>query len=198
MSLADSVTNMTLENIHPGGYFWKVARSDRDQLVRRLATRGRRLAIVAHSGLEAKGFAERLTLSGLPVLLATDGTRAEVIEAEKDDCTSMIVTTHEFAVDHGPIPVSLAIHLRSASSIRDYSRRIDALPAAVHITFVTPEEESRAATLLSGLAKDRRDDNVIDVTLDDVIDLTDSESEAIASIASPRRRTRASRRNQRQ
>ena len=67
----------------------------------------------------------------------------------------------------------------------------------MHITFVTPEEESRAATLLSGLAKDRGDDNVIDVTLDDVIDLTDSESEAVASIASPRRRTRSSRRNQR-
>ena len=79
MSLADSVTKMTLEKVHPGGYFWKVARSDRDQLVRRLATRGRRLSVIAHSALEAKQFAERLTLSGLPVLLAVDPSRTELV-----------------------------------------------------------------------------------------------------------------------
>lgn len=197
MSLADSVTKMTLEKVHPGGYFWKVARSDRDQLVRRLATRGRRLSVIAHSALEAKQFAERLTLSGLPVLLAVDPSRTELVAAESDSITCNIVVTHEFAVGNGPLEVSLAVHLRPASSIRDYSRRVSAVQAAAHISFVTPEDESRAATLLASLTRDQVGEDVIDVTLEEVIDLTDRDSEVVASIANSRRRGRSSRRNQR-
>ena len=196
VALADSVTNMTLENLHPGGYFWKVARSDRDQVVRRLSTRRRRIAVIAHSELEAASFAERLTLSGLPVVLAADPSRAELVEGQRESRPCTIVTTSEFAVEHGPVPVSLALHLRAASSLRNYGRRVDAVPAAVHITFVTPEDQSRADALLVGLRKER-DDDIIDVMLEEVIYLTDGDSQSIASIAVGRRRSRPTRRNPR-
>jgi len=188
MALADSVSNMTLQNVHPGGFFWTLARSERDQVVLRLVTEAKKLAVIAHSAPAAKSFAERLTLSGLPVFLATDSARSEAIEAEVVDGTSTLVTTHDFVLSHGPIRVPLAVHLRAPQSVRVYARRLEAVPASVHITFVAPEDTSRAESLISYLRNDRGHIVDLDVPLDEVIDLTDGSSSAPASLSNMRRR----------
>lgn len=188
MSLADSVSKMTLENVHPGGYFWKIARGDRDQMLLRLASASRRLVIVAHSTPEAEKYAERLTLSGLPVLLADGAERNSALEAELENLSGTVVTTQDFAIAQGPIPAAVAVHLRATCSLRSYARRLDAVPAAVHVTFVAPDETSRAQSLLSSLRKERGGAEIIDVTLEEVIDLTESQPDALAEITSQRRR----------
>ena len=188
MSLAESVSKMTLENVHPGGYFWKIARGDRDQMLLRLATAGKRLVVVAHSTPEAEKYAERLTLSGLPVTLADGSERSSALEAELQNLTGTVVTTHDFAMSHGPIPARVAVHLRPTCSLRPYARRLEAVPAAIHVTFVAPDEIARADALLLSLRKEQGNSDVIDVTLEEVIDLTDSKAESVAEIESSRRR----------
>ena len=188
MTVADSVSNMTLQNVHPGGFFWNVARSERDQIVLRLATEAKRLAVISQSVPEAKSFAERMTLSGLPVLLATDASRSEVVRSDLDDGGKVLIATHDFVLSHGPIRMPLAVHLRAPRSVRAYARRVEAVPAAAHITFVTPEDAAGAESLKAYLRNDRGHDGSVDVDLSEVIDLTDSASGSTAAVSSGRRR----------
>ena len=188
MALADSLFNMTLQNVHPGGFLWNIPRSERDQVVLRLATQAKQLAVIAHTERDAEAFAERLTLSGLPVFLATDSSRSGALETEVVGGSSTLVATHDFVVSHGPIRVPLAVHLRVTNSVRLYARRLDAILASAHVSFVTPEDEARARSLSSYLRNDRGHDEVIDVTLDEVIDLTDSATSNAAAVSGGRRR----------
>jgi len=179
---------MTLQKVHPGGFFWNVARADRDQVVLRLATETKKLAIVAHSEPAAKSFAERLTLSGLPVFCATDSSRSDALADEISHGTITLVTTHDFVMSHGPIRVPLAVHLQAPRSVRVYARRLEAVPAAVHITFVTPDDVARAEALTSYLRNDRGHEQSDEISLGEVIDLTESGSTAAASVSTTRRR----------
>ena len=193
MTVADSVSTMTLHNVHPGGFFWNLARSERDAVVLRLATEAPKLAVITQSIPEAESFAERMTLSGLPVLLATDSSRSQVARAEVSrpkakSGSNALITTHDFVVSCGPIRVPLAIHLRAPRSVRSYTRRLEAVPAAVHITFVTPEDAAGAASLKAYLRNDRGHQVSEDVDLSEVIDLTDSNSPATAAVSGVRRR----------
>ena len=187
MALAESLSNMTLQNVHPGGYLWNVARGDRDQIVLRLAAERQQLAVVAPTEREARAFAQRLTLSGLPVFLATDASRSEALESEVADGNTL-VATHDFVVSHGPIRVPLAIHLRVPKSVRVYAQRVEAVQAAAHVSFVTPEDAPRAKSLSTYLKNDRGHVEVVDVTIDDVIDLTDGSNDVAASVSTARRR----------
>lgn len=188
MALADSVFKMTLQKVHPGGYFWNVARSDRDQLLLRLATETKRLVVIAHSNAEAHRFAERLTLSGMPVFCALDPARDELAKAENSDGPSTIITTQKYATEHGPIKTPLAVHLRAPQSARTYARTVEAIPASVHISFVTPEDATRAETLVAQLRSESKPGETLDITLEDVIDLTDDASVQTATVSNFRRR----------
>ena len=53
---------------------------------------------------------------------------------------------------------------------------------------MAPDEIARADALLLSLRKEQGNSDVIDVTLEEVIDLTDSKAESVAEIASSRRR----------
>lgn len=188
MALADTELKMTLQKVHPGGYFWNVARGDRDQLVLRLATEAKQLVVIAHSTAAAKHFAQRLTLSGLPVFVAVDPSRKELVKAELSKRTNTVVTTSEYVLKHGPIEMPLAIHLRAAQTARVYARMVEAVLAKVHITFITAEDLTRAASLVAQLRSGGKDGDVPDISLEDVIDLTDGAASENAAVANFRRR----------
>ena len=177
---------MTLRNVHPGGFFWDISRADRDGILRQLAMEVGRLAVITRSDQEADALAERLTLSGLPVYVATDVSRAATVDTFNSDAVSTLVASHDFVMRHGPVRAPLAVHSRVSSSVREYSRRLEAVQSAVHVTLVTPEDAHKASSLSSFLVKDRGHDEVIDITLSDVIDLT--ELDGPAATARTRRR----------
>lgn len=186
MAVAEHHSKMTLRRTHPGGFFLNLPRGDRDQVVLQLASEAKQLAVIASTDAEAKSFAERLTLSGLPVFLATDTVRNDTLAEVIGDGVSTLVSTHDFVVGRGPIRVPMAIHLRVPRSVREYSRRLEAVPSSAHITFVIPDDEGRADSLQSYLRNDRGHGHEVQVSLTDVIDLTDSAT--TASVPNVRRR----------
>jgi hypothetical protein len=185
MTLAES-TSTTVQRVHPGGFFWNLERSDRLAHLVRLAAQTQKLAIVTNTVREAEEFAERLTLSGVPVHLASDVNNPSVIRQYQDDRVSTLVTTHEYALNFGPVPAPMIVHLRTALSVRDYSKRLDAMPSAVHLSFVVPEDHKRATSLISHFGLDHGHSAPAIVSLGDIIDLTDSNE--IAMVSHARRR----------
>lgn len=177
---------MTLKNVHPGGYFWHVSRSDREGHLRRLVSEAGRIVLVTNSVREANDFAERLTLSGAPVLVATDVANAAAGRTFKSDAVSSLVATHEYVLAHGPVAAPTAVHLRTCPSVRDYTRRIEAVQSPVHVTFVVPEDERRVGSLLSHLQSDSGHGLADSVGFDEVVDLT--QANEMAMVASARRR----------
>lgn len=169
---------MGLQRVHPGGFFWTISRAEREPMLLRLAAEAKRLSVIASSTREASGYAERLTLSGVPVLTATDPTRSQSADTFLDDRVSTLVTTDDYIAVHGPIRVPMAVHLRVCPSVRAYARRLDAVPSAVHVTFVLPEDAVRAQALQAYLKNDRGHPDVEDVEFEDVIDLTDTSTPA--------------------
>lgn len=177
---------MTLKNVHPGGYFWHVSRSDREGHLLRLVSETGRIVLVTNSAREANDFAERLTLSGVPVLVATDVANENAARSFTEDRVSTLVATQEYVLAHGPLEAPTAVHLRTTPSVRDYSRRIEAVRAPVHVTFVVPEDERRVVSLLSHLEGDSGHGRPDDVEFSDVLDLTNTDE--VAMVANARRR----------
>lgn len=185
MSTAEQPT-MTLKNVHPGGYFWHVSRAEREGHLLRLVSETGRIVLVTNSVSEANDFAERLTLSGVPVLLATDIANNTAARAFTQDQVSTLVATQEYVLANGPVDAPTAVHLRTSPSVRDYARRIEAVRAPVHVTFVVPEDERRVVSLLSHLEGDSGHGSPDDVEFAEVLDLTNTDE--MAMVASARRR----------
>lgn len=177
---------MTLKNVHPGGYFWHVARGDREGHLLRFVSELGRIILVTNSVSEAQDFAGRLTLSGVPVLLATDVSNDAPARTFSDDGVSTLVATQEYLLAHAPFTAPTAVHLRTSPSVRDYGRRVGAVQAPVHVTFVVPEDERRVVSLLSHLEGDSGHGRPADTEISDVLDLTGTSE--MAMVASTRRR----------
>ncbi len=185
MTLAETPSS-TVHRVHPGGFFWNVERAERAAHLVRFAAQTDKLAVVANTAREAVDYAERLTLSGVPVLTAVDVSSPSALSAYHDDSTNVLVTTHEVLLAHGPTTAPMTVHLRSALSVRDYTKRLDAVQSPVHLSFVIPEDQKRAASLLSHFGNDHGHGEPNAVPLGDVIDLTDGNE--IAMVSHARRR----------
>lgn len=181
--VADIIPPTNVQRVHPGGFFWTVQRADRLNHVMSFVAQTRRLAVVASAVNVAEEFAERLTLSGVPIHQATDVNNSLAYDAFKKSDGGTLVTTAEFVIAHGPLPVSMTVHLRASSSVRDYTKRLEALPSSVHLTFIVPEDEKRAKSLRSHFEQDHGHGQANDISLVDLIDLTDSKSVAMVSTA---------------
>ncbi|MFT7473092.1 MAG: hypothetical protein ACI81L_000003 [Verrucomicrobiales bacterium] len=186
MTLAEIPFSTTLQNVHPGGFFWNLERSERATQLVRFASLTKKLVIISNVAREANDYAERLRLSGVPVHVATDPASDAAVEAFRGHDVSALVATHEYVLAQGPTPAPMVVHLRTAASVRDYTRRLDAVPSAVHLSFVVAEDAKRAASLISHFGFDHGHGEPGDVRLDDVIDLTDTN--AIATVGHARRR----------
>ncbi len=185
---AESGSNMTLLQIHPGGYVWHVPRAGREAHLLRLVSQTGRLVLITNSSREAIDYSERLTLSGVPVLVATDTSNVAVVDAFNDDHVSTLIATQEYVIANGPIEARMVVHLRTSSSVRDYERRIDAALAPVHVTFIVPEDERRMVSLLSHLKADSGHGEPADVEFEDIVDLTSADD--FAMVGHARRRIR--------
>lgn len=174
---------MTLKNVHPGGYFWHVSRSEREGHLLRFVSEVGRIVLVTNSVSEANDFAERLTLSGVPILVATDVSNDAAGRAFSEDKVSTLVATQEYVLAQGPFSAPTAVHLRTSPSVRDYTRRIGAVQAPVHITFVVPEDERRVVSLLSHLEGDGGHGTPGETPIDEVLDLTKTDEMAMVSTA---------------
>ena len=158
-----------VQRVHPGGFFWTVQRADRLAHIARFVAQTRQLAIIASSDAEVSSHAERLKLSGVPVHQAMSDSPSSVLETYLAEPATTLIAPHEYLVENGPVPVPMAVHLRAARSVRQYAKRLDALPAAVHLTFVIPEDDQRASSLQAHFEHDEGHGGPSDVTVTDVI-----------------------------
>lgn len=182
MTLVDPFIS-PIQRAHTGGFFWAVNRGRRIQAILEVASNLNKLVIIAGSDSEAHEVSKRLTLRGLPVVVAVgDSPRS----AFTSDSTTAIVTTAEFAQKNGPIKAPLTIHLRPPFSVRSYVKRLKNSVSAVHVTFVTPEDAQRAGELRSVLSPGADTADGESIALSKVIDLTDSP--VAATVEPPRRR----------
>ena len=174
-----------IQRAHSGGFFWSVNRSRRIQVILEMASQLPKLVIIAGSESEAADIAERLTLRGLPVLLAAsiEGYQRSI---GPDDWTGgALVTTAEYVSDRGPISSPMTIHLRPPFSVRSYVKRLKFSISPVQLTFVTPEEDARASQLRSALSPHLEVDKQ-GIRLTELLELTTSSTPAV--VDSPRRR----------
>ena len=152
---------MSLRRVHPGGFFWTIDRADRDSWILRIAGATGKMVAVASSDSSARRLAERLTLSGVPVLLAL-GPKTDAFATYAADDVSSLVTTadtlerHDVAV-HGP----MAVYTKVAESSRDYARLLEQIAAPVHVSFVYPETAPTAEALATQLSED--DELVVEI-----------------------------------
>ena len=179
MTLADTPFISPIQRAHSGGYFWTVNRARRINAILDVASSVQKLVIIAGSQGEARDLSERLTLRGLPTLLAaSSGTRHSLATFEAAT-RSALVTTAEYVQRFGPVGAPITIHLRLPFSARNYVRRLRSSLSAVHLSFVTPEDEPRASTLRSALCPDHDSSADEGVDLEEVIDLTAGQSVAV-------------------
>lgn len=170
---------MTLRQIHPGGYFWSLPRVDRDATLLRIASVLRKMLVLAPDESSAERLAERLTLSGVPVLLAIEGGRCDALEMYRSDGVSALVTTSSFLHQHGPVSAPIVIHNRLADSVREYSRRVELALSKAHVSFVVSEDEVLASALAAQLAMPPVIDLDPIATFDSILDLVEGTDDAI-------------------
>ncbi len=182
MTLVDPFIS-PIQRAHNGGFFWAVNRGRRIQAILEVAGSLKKLVIIAGSESEAFDVSKRLTLRGLPVVLAVDDSHRGAFDP---DATTAIVTTADFAQKNGPIRAPMTIHLRPPFSVRSYVKRLKNSVSAVHVTFVTPEDAQRAGELRSVLSPGVDPAGEEGIALSNVIDLTDSP--VAATVEPPRRR----------
>lgn len=185
MSLLDPSSIPPIEQAHPGGFFLSLDRSRRIQAILSLASKLKGIVVIAGSEGEAEVISERLTLRGVPVLLASNPQDAEVI-SESDSDTTALVTTARFIEENGPVHAPLTVHLRPPFSPRSYAKRLRCSVSAVHVTFVTPEDQQRAGQLCLALSANSDVDRAAANDLSDLIDL--SKSGPAAQVDQPKRR----------
>ncbi len=185
MVFVDSYSSPILK-AHPGGFFWSVDRSRRVQTLLALAAHLKGMVVIAGSVSEATAISERLTLRGVPVVLAASVDRHTVVQDLESGATNALITTADFIEENGPIRAPLTVHLRPPFSPRSYAKRLRSALSAVHVTLVTPEDEQRAGELRSSLATSSQPNGPEAVDLRDLVDL--STSAEPAAIEQPRRR----------
>ena len=185
MTLLNSSFTPPIRRAHPGGFFWSLDRSRRIQTLLSLAGKLKGIVVIAGSESEAVAISERLTLRGVPVLLAANPDAGADTDLTSTS-TSALITTADFIEKNGPIHSPMTVHLRPPFSPRSYAKRLRSAVSAVHVTFVTPEDEQRAGELCSSLSasSDEAADAPLDLT--DLVDLT--RSKEVAAIEQPRRR----------
>lgn len=186
MTLADSPFISPIQRAHRGGFFWTVNRSRRIQAILEVAGRVKKLVIIAGSESEAIDVSERLTLRGLPVVLAVGSAAKGGQRSFDNDSTTALITTADCAQKLGPIESPMTIHLRPPISVRSYVKRLKSSVSAVHVTFVTPEDERRAGALRSVLSPDLDPSGDEGIELSNVLDLT--KSSVAAGVEAGRRR----------
>jgi len=162
-----------VEQVHPGGFFRSIERGDRLANLLEFAAQSQRLAVVGNTDRDVVDISERLRLSGVPIFEAVEGANTSVMQAFLADGAHTLVAHSAYVLRHGPIPITMAVHLRPAPSVREYAKRLEALPAAVHLTFVVPEDRARADSLQSHFQHDRGYGEPVVVAIEDLIDLTD-------------------------
>lgn len=163
---------MSFKQVHPGGYFWSLDRIDREKAIRRLATEVPQLVVITRTDVIAHELAQRLGLSGMPVVVGTTGSGSGAMRAFQTDGVSALVASDGYLRQQQPIEASLVVHARIAFSSKDYNRRLAAVVAPVHVSVVVPEDEKPARVLIDHL----HDREVIEFNDDEaistVIDLT--------------------------
>lgn len=185
MSLLDSSFISPIEQAHPGGFFLSLERSRRIHTILSLASKLKGIVVIAGSDGEAESISERLTLRGVPVLLASSPDAAEALSA-LDSATTALVTTANFIEENGPVQAPLTVHLRPPFSPRSYAKRLRCSLSAVHVTFVTPEDQQRARQLRMALSSNSDQAQVEANDLSDLVDLSKSCEAAV--VEQPRRR----------
>jgi hypothetical protein len=179
-------SEMNLQHVHPGGYFQRVARGQRETVILQAALSVGQLVVIARSDATAREIAERLSLSGMPTIVGQADDRGEAVRSFATDGVSTLVASHDYLADHGPVNAPMVIHSRMATSTRQYGRRLVTAKAPVHLTFVVPEDERSATSLVVQLS----DDAVLD--LNGELDLTDAlmgvDTEEPANVNGSRRR----------
>jgi len=175
---------MTLRHVHPGGYFWALQRTERDATLLRIASARRKMVVLATSDGGAERLAERLTLSGVPVLLGTSRGRSDSLEVYRSDDVSALVTTRGHLEAHAPLAAPIVVHSRVAKSLRDYSRRRELAVSPTHLSLVLPEDEEIAEHLADQLGSPE----ILDVDGGDALGvmLDHSENSDRATMASRR------------
>ncbi len=186
MTLADTPFISPIQRAHSGGFFWTVNRSRRIQAILEVASRVQKLVIIAGSESEATDVSERLTLRGLPVQLAAAPNTHVGRRSFDSGATTALVTTAEYVQKNGPVNAPLTIHLRPPISVRSYVKRLKSSVSAVHVTFVTPEDQQRAGALRSVLSPDLDPSGDEGIELSSVLDLTASPK--AATVEAGRRR----------
>ena len=185
-NLAENSPPTTLDRVHPGGFFRAIQRGELVPQLQAFIAQSRNLAIIDGTDLKLTEICNRLRLSGVPIYEALEATSSSVMDSFLADGDGTLVANHGYVVEHGPIPVNMAIHLRPSRSVRQYAKLLEALPSAVHLTFVVPEDRKRALSLQSHFEHDQGFGEPAEVTLTEVIDLT--EDGPMAALANQRRR----------
>ena len=175
-----------LQHVHPGGYFQRIDRAAREAVILQAATSVRQIVVIARTDATARDIGERLALSGMPTIVGQADDRGDAVRSFESDGVSTLVASHDYLTSNGPIEAPLVIHARMATTSRQYTRRLNSTRAPLHLTFVVPEDERAAETLVVQLS----DDAV--VSLDGDVDLTEVLDEhqhgEPATVAGQRRR----------
>ncbi|NNC80644.1 MAG: hypothetical protein HKN94_10890 [Acidimicrobiales bacterium] len=163
---------MTFTQIHPGGYLWRVERSERDACILQLATDIKKLIVVTRSDVAAQELSERLTLSGMPSVAAVSDDSAFAFHAyASDDLTTLVVSDAALHAN-APLASAMVIHAQLAHSPKTYHRRVADASAPVHVSLVVPEDVDIVDLLLPGITEGEVHDLEESVAVDSVVDLT--------------------------
>ena len=165
---------MTVQQVHEGGYFWMLDRSERESSILRLATVVPQLVVITRTDAVSCDLGERLLLRGLPVVVGTAETGEMPLRAFRSDGVSTLVASDNYLSQLGHLEAGLVVHARIASSRKDYYRRLADVVSPVHITLVVPEDEKPARRLIHHLDKETVIDLTDDQAIDVLIDLTES------------------------
>lgn len=175
---------MTFTHVHHGGFFWAIDRVAREEAILRLAAEVDQPVVITASDDSARDLGHRLGLSGLPVLVGTgeidDGDSREVADAFATDSVSTLVASDSFLHRHGPVRSPLTVQMRVAATARDYNRRLHESVSPVHLTFVVPEDERHASSLIAHVGDAQRPVHTGADAIETVLDLTDGTDAAMA------------------
>ena len=118
---------MTFQQVHEGGYFWMLDRSERESSILRLATVVPQLVVITRTDAVSCDLGERLLLRGLPVVVGTAETGEMPLRAFRSDGVSTLVASDTYLTQQGHVEAGLVVHARIASrrrTITVVSRRL--------------------------------------------------------------------------
>jgi len=167
---------MTLQQLHHGGFLWELARGERDSALRRVIAEVGQAIVVTTSDAEANELSRRLVVSGVPVVVGETGSDSAASEQYVTDGRSTLIATDSYLHANSGLETGVLVHARVSNSVRQYSRRMNDVAAAVHLSFAFPEDH-KSATILASHLDNPAVDADLDLTsaLDTTVDLTDRE-----------------------